>query len=149
MWYAGIIKQLTNYPSDIRIEQWLYDEYPELRTSQSQSFKKQFEEALAGLSTKVENMTPWTILDASNAMNYAFFRYVGTQFNDSSFFRRYDRSGYGSAGNQLLLVQKNSVDNYAGDIDTVNKWAEIIKLSGWFGWIDFEQVPENYATTMS
>src|ERR1035437_3007445 len=66
MWYAGIIKQATNYPSDIRIEKWLYDDYPELRAFQLQSLKKQYEEALAGLSAKVESMTPWTILDASN-----------------------------------------------------------------------------------
>jgi hypothetical protein len=149
MWYAGLFKQLTSYPSDIRIEQWLYDEYPELRTVQSQSLKKQFEEALAGLSAKAESITPRTILDASNTLNYAFFRYVGTQFNDSSFFRRYDRSGHASVGNQLLLLHKDSVDSYAGDIDVVNKWAEVLQLSDWFGWIDFEEVPDNYSTTMS
>ena len=76
MWYAGMIKQLTNYPSDIMIEKWIYDEYPDLRPCQSQYMKKQYGEAVQALSSQVERMTPRKILKASNGMNYAFFIYL-------------------------------------------------------------------------
>ncbi|MCK4466686.1 MAG: hypothetical protein KAU83_13325, partial [Bacteroidales bacterium] len=77
LWYNGTIRQVTNFPPDIIIEKWIYDEYPELRPYQAQSLKKQHEEALAGLSPEVMKMTPAKFLDVSNIMNYAFFRILG------------------------------------------------------------------------
>jgi hypothetical protein len=149
MWYAGVIRQLTSYPSDIRIEQWLYDDYPELRGSQSQSLKKQLEEGLMGLSAKVETLTPRRIMDASNSMNYAFFTFIGTHFNDNNYLRRYERSGYKNTGNKLLLIQKDSEDSYRGDIDTINRWAESLQINDWYAWRNFEDIPDNYLTSFS
>ena len=144
MWYAGMIKQLTNYPSDIMIEKWIYDEYPNLRPYQSQYMKKQYGEAVQALSSQVERMTPRKILKASNGMNYAFFHTLGTHFKDNYYLRKYDRSAYGDIGKELMLLQQGSENSYKGDIDTVNRWAEALKLSHWFAWRDFEDVPDNY-----
>ena len=144
MWYAGTIKQLTNFPSDIMIEKWIYDEYPDLRPYQSQYMKKQYSEAVQALSGQVERMSPRKILKASNSMNYAFFHLLGTHFRDDYYLRRYDRSAYASIGNELILLQQESENTYKGDIDTVNKWAEALKLSHWFAWRDFEDIPDNY-----
>jgi hypothetical protein len=147
VWYAGLIKQLTNFPSDIMIEKWIYDEYPDLRPYQSQYMKKQYDEAVKALSSEVERMTPRKILKASNGMNYAFFHILETHFRDNYYLRRYDRSAYADIGKQLILIQKESQNSYKGDIDTVNKWAEALKLSHWFAWTDFEYVPADYLNT--
>jgi hypothetical protein len=74
MWYSGIIRQLTNYPSDIMIEKWIYDDYPALRPIQLKSIQKQLADALNGLKDTVRQITPSKIFDASNIMNYVFFR---------------------------------------------------------------------------
>ena len=58
LWYTGTYRQVTNFPPDILIEKWIYDEYPELRQYQLKSIKKQQQEALAGSSTEVVKMTP-------------------------------------------------------------------------------------------
>jgi hypothetical protein len=147
MWYTGLIKQLTNFPSDIMIEKWIYGEYPDLRPFQSQCLKKQYSEAVQALSGQVERMTPRKILRASNGMNYAFFHTLGTHFKDDSYLRKYDRSTYAGIGNELILLQQESGNNYKGDIDTVNKWAQVLQLSHWFEWRDFEDVPHDYLNT--
>ena len=144
IWYAGIIRQLTNYPSDIMIEKWIHDEYPDLRPYQSKCLKKQYDEAVQALSNRVERMTPHKILRASNGMNYAFFHILEAHFKDNYHLGRYDRSAYASIGKELILLQQESENNYKGDIHTVNKWAEALKCSHWFSWRDFEDVPENY-----
>jgi len=149
MWYAGTIKQLSNFPSDIMIEKWIHDEYPDLRPYQLQSIRKQYDEAVQGLSGQVEKMTPRKILQASNGMNYAFFHILETYFKDNYYLRRYDRSAYASIGNELILLQQKSENNYKGDIDTVNIWAEALQLSHWFSWRDFEDVPDNYLNTFA
>ncbi len=148
LWYSGMIKQITNFPSDIRIEKWIFDDYPELRSYQSLYMRKQYEEAVRGLSDRVEKMTPRILLNASNGMNYAFFNILGTHFKNNNYLRRYDRSAYIGIGKRLITIQQESENSYKGDLETVNKWAEVLKLSHWFGWRDFEDVPDNYVHTV-
>jgi len=146
MWYMGVIRQLTSYPSDIMIEKWLHDQYPDLRTYQSKSIRKQYDEALQGLSRRVEEMTPQTVLRASNAMNYAFFHILEAHLGESYHLGRYRRSPYASLGKELMRLQRESVDSYEGDMNTINRWAEALECSHWFGWRGFEDVPEGYLT---
>jgi len=149
LWYAGTVRQLTSYPSDIMIEKWLYDEYPDLRPYQSKSIKKQYDEAVQGLSSRVEKMTPHKILQASNSMNYAFFHILEAHFKDNYHLGRYDRSAYASTGKKLTIFQQESENNYKGDTHVANKWAEALQCSHWFSWRDFEDVPENYLNTFA
>lgn len=143
-WYAGMIKQLTNFPSDIQIEKWIYDEYPDLRSYQSQQMKRQYDEAVQALSIQAERVTPRKLLKASNGMNYAFFNVLGKHFNDTYYLRKYDRSAYADIGKKLILLQYEAENDYKGDLGTVDKWAETLELSHWFAWMDFEDVPSNY-----
>lgn len=142
-----MIKQLTNFPSDIMIEKWIYDEYAELRSYQAQSIKKQYDEAVLSRSFEVEKMTPKKILNASNGMNCAFFRILGMHFNSNYQSNRFDRSPYSKIGEKLIALQKGQQDNYRGDIETINKWAEVLNLSNWFAWKNFEDIPANYLNT--
>jgi len=144
MWYAGLIKQLTNFPSDMMIEKWIYDEYTDLRTFQSQYMKKQYSEAVQALSSRVKSMTPRKILRASNGMNYAFFCTLVMYFGDSHYLRRWQRSDYADIGKELMQLQHQSENSYKGDIDTVNRWAATLELSHWFAWTDFENIPRGY-----
>ena len=143
LWYDGIVKQVTNFPPDIMIEKWIYGEYPKLRPYQSRCINKQHKDAVAGLSMEVANMTPRKILDASNIMNYAFFRIIGMHFG-VNYVRSYNSSPYFDRGKKLAKITENYVDSYEGDIEMVKKWADFLGLSGWFTWTDFENVPKNY-----
>ncbi len=148
MWYIGTIRQLTSYPSDIMIEKWIHDEYPDLRPYQSESIKTQYDEAVQGLSRRVERMTPPRILQASNSMNYAFFHILEAHFGANYYLGRYHRSAYASLGKELMRLQQESDNTYAGDVETINRWADALQCSNWFAWRDFEDVPEDYATAL-
>jgi hypothetical protein len=147
IWYIGTIKQLTNFPSDIMIEQWIYDKYPDLRPYQKQSLEKQYYEAVQALAGQVEKITPAKILKASNGMNYAFFYTLGAYLNNPLFIRKYDKSSYVEIGNQLIGLQEESENSYIGDVDTVKKWASIFQMADWFNWMNFENIPANYLDT--
>jgi len=143
LWYDGIVRQVTNFPPDIMIEKWIYDEYPKLRPYQSRCINKQHKEALDGLSKEVMKISPQKILDASNIMNYAFFRIIGIHFG-VNYVRPYNSSPYFDRGKKLATITENYVDSYEGDIEMINKWADFLNLSGWFTWTHFENTPENY-----
>ena len=147
MWYMGIVRQLTNHPPDIMIEKWIYDEYPELRPYQSQSIWKQHSESIGGLSREVMKMTPRKIMHSSNVMNYAFFRVLGLHFQ-VNYIRPYKKSPFVDDGKELAAMIQDYSDNYEGDIEMINRWAEFLDLSNWFSWKNFEDIPENYEDMM-
>jgi len=144
MWYEGLIKQLINLPPDVIIEKWLYDKYPNLRQYQSESINKQLKEAITGLSDEVRELTPKKIWDSSNTMNYAFLRLIGLHFG-TNYIKPYHNSGFEEQGKKLAkLAEENYMDSYEGDVQVINKWAELLGLRSWFEWTDFESVPSDY-----
>jgi hypothetical protein len=145
LWHTGIVRQVTNHPPDIMIEKWLFDDYSSLRPYQRKSIQKQLAESVAGLSNSVKRITPWTILEASNVMNYAFFRLLGLHFG-ANFIRPYSNTPYMKRGKELAAItEKEYVNSYEGDVRMANRWAEFLGLASWFRWRDFEDVPPGYA----
>ena len=145
LWYTGIIRQVTNQPPDIMIERWLYDDYPALRPYQKKSIEKQLNEGLEGINAAVIKIASKTILDASNIMNYAFFRMLGLHFG-TNFIRPYNNTPYVNRGKELATItEKEYINTYEGDVQMANRWAKFLNLSGWFGWRGFEDVPDNYS----
>lgn len=144
LWFNGIVRQVTNFPPDTMIEKWLYDEYAELRQFQLRSLQKQHQEAIAGLKDEVRQITPSKILDASNIMNYAFFRIIGFHIKNN-FLTPYNQTTYVRRGKELAeYTEKNYVNNYEGDINMIDYWAKYLGLSNWFAWTGFENVPDSY-----
>jgi len=148
LWFNGTVRQVTNLPPDIMIEKWLYDEYPEIRPYQFRSLQKQHQEALAGLKNEVKQITPSKILNASNIMNYAFFRIIGFHMKNN-FLTPYNQTVYVRKGKELAeYTEKNcTINDYEGDLEMINYWARYLGLSNWFKWTGFEDVPEDYLQT--
>jgi hypothetical protein len=112
LWYTGIIRQVTNQPPDIMIERWLYDDYPTLRPYQKKSIEQQLSQGIEGLNAAVSSITPRTILEASNIMNYAFFRMLGLHFG-TNFIRPYNNTPYVNRGKELAtIIEKEYINTY-------------------------------------
>lgn len=149
LWFNGTVRQVTNLPPDIMIEKWLYDKYPEIRPYQLRSLQKQHRDALAGLKDKVKQITPSKILNASNIMNYAFFRIIGFHIK-TNFLIPYNQTAYVRKGKELAeYTEKNySTNDYEGELKMIDYWARYLGLSNWFAWTGFENVPESYLETV-
>jgi hypothetical protein len=144
IWFNGIIKQVTNFPVDMRIEKWIYDEYPELQKGQKITIEKQIRENVQGLSNNIEKITPVKIYNASNSMNCAFAYFMETLLG-KKYLSPYKRTKYMELGNKLAnLVLETEDRGYKQDIEIINKWVELLDIQDWFYWGDFENVPTDY-----
>jgi len=123
------------------------DEYSELRPYQLESIKKQHSEAIVGLKEDVRRLTPSKIYDASNIMNYAFFRIIGFHFQ-TNFLVPYNQTPFVRKGKDLAAYTvANYVNDYEGDINMINYWADYFNLAKWFRWVGFEDIPADYLST--
>jgi hypothetical protein len=144
IWFNGIIKQVTNFPVDMRIEKWIYDEYSELRKGQKITIEKQIRENVQGLSKNIERITPLKIYEASNYMNCAFANFMGVVIG-KKYLPPYKRTKYVELGTKLAnLVLETDDKGYTQDIEIINKWVELLCIENWFFWEDIENIPTDY-----
>lgn len=144
IWFNGIIKELTNFPVDMRIEKWIYDDYPELRKAQKVTIDQQIRENVHGLSKDIKNITPTLVYDAANIMNYAFASYMESLIG-KKYTTPYKRTKYPEVGAKLVkFVTDIKDEGYRQDIEIINKWTSLLGLTDWFYWTDFEDVPPGY-----
>ena len=147
MLYEGLIRQLTNLPSDIAIERWLCLDYPALHDAQNAALRWQLREAEAGLDRRVRVMTPRLIYESCNTMNYTFFLLVGETLG-VSLLGRYADSPYQDGGLRLAaLTRSRPLDAYLDELAMIAAWAEHLGLSRWYEWTNFENVPQGYETS--
>jgi hypothetical protein len=126
------------------IEKWIFDQYPTLRSLQLESIKKQHAEATTSLTESVREITPPTILFASNIMNYVFFRILGFHIG-YNFIKQYSATPYINKGKELtVLTESEQINSHQGDNLMIDKWATFLNISNWFKWKGFEDVPSDY-----
>ena len=144
MWFHGIISQVTNIPVDMRIETWIFDNYPELRESQISSIDRQMKEGAQVLSKRVKNLTPKKLYDTSNYINCSFAIAMESLLK-KKYTTPYRNTSYIGLGSKLAdLVMKSEDRGFNQDIEIINQWTEMLNLKGWYYWRDFEDVPSDY-----
>jgi len=142
-WLNGIIRQLTNLPVDYRIEYWIYNNFPNLRKTQNKSVENDLKASIQSLSKEVKTMTPSLIFEKSYLMNYAYTKVIDKLLN-TDYLHYYKNLDNLDEGDKLASLLETEDRGYNQDIGTINRWAEILNLSNWFTWINFEQIPDDY-----
>lgn len=143
-WVSGLIMQLTNLPVDARIEMWLYKNYPALRKQQIKSLKVDASQTLLCLSKKVEKSTIGKVFHLSNAMTYAYLRAI-SGITEENYVRKFrDHEEIVEAGKSLFSMLDGEDHGFTQDLETIKAWGEFLKISDWFRWIGFEDMPDSY-----
>ena len=144
LWVSGMINQLVNLPMDVRIESWLYEDYPEFKDTQKKSIEVDVKNSLAGLSDQLKDITIESVFKRSNAMVYAYLKGI-SGITGKDYVADYESyKDIIKLGEALYDCFEPEDKGFKQDIATINRWAEILDIKGWFTWIGFEDVPESY-----
>lgn len=143
-WTTGLINQLVNLPVDVRIETWIYQNYPAFREIQIKTLAVDAQDYLLGLSDKIRNNTIESIFIKSNALVYAYLRGMTTITGEyyTAVFKRYP--DIKKIGRKLYRFLESEDNGFVQDVDIINAWAEILEVTDWFTWIGFEDAPDTY-----
>jgi hypothetical protein len=132
----GLGLQLLSMPIAIRVDEWLYRDYPALADLQRKSIERQLQEAMHALGPSVRAFAPQRIIDANVGMSCAFAKFWAATWNEPEVALPFTSAGYGKIGDELLGLVKSLDRSPDGDRELVNQWAERLGLAGWFQTID-------------
>ena len=122
---------------DFRIEKWIYDSFPEIRTEQKKALKEDAQRTLQSASEKIRKITPPSIFTRSNALSYAhlYLLYPITKKKYNKVY--YDYPKILKKGKKLTKAVPKEDRGLQGDIELTDKWAEILEIGDWFEWRKF------------
>jgi hypothetical protein len=132
----GLGLQLRSMPIAIRVDAWLYRDYPTLAELQRKSIERQLQESMHALGPSVRTFAPQRIIDANVGMSCAFAKFWAATWNEPEVAVPFTSAGFGKIGDELLSLVHSLDPSPDGDRELVKQWAERLGLEGWFQTID-------------
>jgi hypothetical protein len=132
----GLGLQLRSMPIAIRVDEWLYRDFPALAELQRKSIERQLQEAMHALGPSVRAFAPQRIIDANVGMSCAFAKFWAAIWQEPEVAIPFTSAGYGKIGDELLGLVQELDRSPDGDRELVNQWTAHLGLAGWFQTID-------------
>ena len=132
----GLGLQLRSMPIAIRVDEWLFRDYPALAELQRKSIERQLQEAMHALGPSVRAFAPQRIIDANVGMSCAFAKFWAATWDEPEVAIPFTSAGYGKIGDELLGLVQSLDRSPDGDRELANQWTERLGLEGWFQTID-------------
>jgi hypothetical protein len=143
VWLSGTVAQLADTPADLRIENWIWREFPGLHEAHEASLRHQAESLYLVGSPAVRAVTPTSVWRASNAMNHALIKGVERLLN-RTLGLQYPRD-IRDIGEELYgQVDGNTPLDLASDRRVSIAWAKRLGLEEWFEWRRLDELPRGF-----
>jgi len=134
-WLNGILTQLRSYPIGLRVDAWIAEEFPSLKTQQLASTTWQLQQNLAVLRPEIAQLTAEEIYRASVGMNAALAAFWAEAVGQPQLTLPYKATKYLGLAGQLLEVFRTVPKEPAHDQELVDAWADQLGMRGWYAWI--------------
>lgn len=133
---SGLGLQLRSMPIAIRVDEWLWREYPALADFQRRNVERQLQEAMHALGPSVREFAPQEIIDANVGMSTAFAKFWAETWQQPELAVPFISAGYGKIGDDLLELVRTVDRSPNGDRELVDQWAKRVGIDSWFLTID-------------
>lgn len=126
---------LRSYAIGLRIDQWIFDEYPSLRALQATGVDAMQQENLQLLSKRLGNLSiPVPLLAPAAA--YALF--ADRLLKTGIYAIPYRAAGVLGLGKELLAISDAISTHRSHDCELVDAWADAIGMTGWYQWLPYK-----------
>lgn len=111
----------------------LYEKYPRFRNELKDGLRDFFFKEKYWLGMDEEFYLPKTIIKARNSANASFASYLDKLFGRVYFSLIYEGTEFEKIGKKLVKLN-NRDTGYLGDNRTLDRWAKVLGVEGWYGW---------------
>jgi hypothetical protein len=126
--------QLRSLPIGLRIDQWIYDSMPVLRSQQAEGMAEIQQQNLDASTRSVGRLNVPPHLAATNAA-YALFcdRLLGKDW----YVLPYRAMGLLEDGKKLVSISESVSPEPIHDRELVDRWADFLGMRGWYKWVPY------------
>jgi hypothetical protein len=128
----GLGVQIRTLPISIRVEAWLYRQYPVLYPFQRKNNERHLQESMAALGPNIRAVAPAKVLNANVGMSAAFAKFLAKEWNEPHLAAAFVSAGYGQIADDLLALVDTIDASPDGDRALVDAWAEKVGISNWY-----------------
>lgn len=132
---TGLVRQVTSFPIDLRVESELYEELPEHRPLQRAYLDRQVKDIEPHFDREIADVAPSRVYAASSAMNVVLAdeaaELAGTP--PGPLARTSPHRAMGTRLRQILRDEK--APGHVGDRYVADRWAEELGVRGWYEWV--------------
>lgn len=138
--HGGLVRQLTSFPLDARVERDLFATVSEHRDRQTAYLRRQLKDLELHFSRAIEAFSPPKTYAAASAMNCAFAEVCAGLTGERS-PRGARHSAHREQGTQLVtLLNSIREPGHQGDRQVTDAWALQLGLRACYEWIRLEDV---------
>lgn len=135
IYHEGIVGQVINFPTDLRIEALLFEEYPDLQSLQDTVLRINIAELTLGLHPEVQKATPPFIFRVQNSLNAGYCSFIARLLNDPTLSQPFRQGGFAHIGEELAdQIWENRFADYRQDRRDAEAWARRFGVERWFTW---------------
>lgn len=138
--YNYLFDALACHPVDIRVEQWIHDNFPSVRAAQSDFLRSEIseiEETLAD-DLEIDSQLP-TIMTRRKAMTVARALQITGLYEDQLLLGSMVGPDIMKLGEQLVQSVLDPIDEgHRSDMRAIDDWAKKLGMVGWYQWIQHE-----------
>lgn len=139
--YNHLFDSLTCHPRDIRVEQWIHDNFPSVRDAQSNFLRSEIigiGETLAD-DPELDSQLP-TIMMRQKAMTAARAFHTAGLCKNQLLLGSYAGSEIMKLGEQLVQMALDPTDEgHRSDMRAIDNWAKKLGMVGWYQWIQHNE----------
>lgn len=136
--YHGLMQQIRSVPVELRVEEWIFETFPEFGSVQRAAVLRQLEENARSLSSSTRSMSPARVFKASITMNAAAAQFWAGTYLMPELVKPYSLGGFAGDGAQLLATWRKAIVRDAPDQEVIDSWASLLKIRGWYDWVPYD-----------
>lgn len=127
-----IVTQLRTYSIGIRVDGFIWNQLPGLRPQQETEIRSQLAENERALAPEIRGKFPKPLVEANTTMNALYAEFWSGLLQEPRFNIPFVALGYRGKAAELRAVLDEIPDDAAMDRMLIERWAEILGLSGAF-----------------
>ncbi len=131
----GLGTQLRSMPIGLRVDNWIMEQYPELKDQQRESIQRQLQDNLSSLLPEVRRLTAEPIYAANVGMSAAFALFWARAWTETPLTTPYKATGYLALGEELLTIWDKIPADPANDRTLIEAWADRLGIRTWFEFV--------------
>jgi hypothetical protein len=132
--HSGLLSQVRSIPVGLRVDDWIFQEFPELQPLQQKALAKQFNDNAAALRPDVQASMPEPPLAINIIMSVAFALFWADRLIQPQIALPYQATGYIERGRTLLDIFKRTPTNPSQDTVLIDAWADTLGIRNWYRW---------------